>query len=227
VSSANSREQRVHRLAGARLYLICGVRPAGQEPEPFLLSALTGGVDMVQLREKDAGDDELLAAAEPFRRCCDDHDALLILNDRPDLARAAGADGVHVGQDDPSVAEAREVGGEDLLVGVSTHTAAQVDTARDGGADYIGVGPVHATPTKPNEPAVGLGLVEYAANHEHAVPFFAIGGIDRLTLAAVMAAGARRIAVVRAIENADDVGAAARELKRGLEGTQEAGFGAA
>jgi thiamine-phosphate pyrophosphorylase len=226
VSSA-AKDKREHRLARARLYLICGAQPGGAEPEPFLHAALAEGVDMVQLREKGAGDDELLAAAARFRGCCDEHDALFILNDRPDLARAAGADGAHVGQDDDPLERVRELSGEELLVGVSTHTPEQVDAARDGDADYIGVGPVHATPTKPDQPAVGLGHIEYAAAHEHAVPFFAIGGIDRLTLGAVMAAGARRIAVVRAIVEASDPGAAARELRRGLEGVQETGFGAA
>ncbi|MEA2160614.1 MAG: thiamine-phosphate pyrophosphorylase [Solirubrobacteraceae bacterium] len=222
------KDKREHRLARARLYLICGAEPGGTEPEPFLRAALAGGVDVVQLRQKGAGDDGLLAAAARFRSCCDEQDALFILNDRPDLARAAGADGAHVGQDDEPLERARELAGEELLVGVSTHTPEQVDTARDGGADYIGVGPVLATPTKPDEPAVGFGLVEYAAEHEHVVPFFAIGGIDRLTLAAVMAAGARRIAVVRAIVDASDPGAAARELRQGLEGApQETGFGAA
>ena len=225
--SGDEKDKRAQRLATARLYLICGARPGGAEPEPFLHAALNGGVDVVQLREKGASDDDLLAAAARFRSCCDQHDALFIVNDRPDLAQAAGADGAHVGRDDEPE-RARELAGEELLVGVSTHTPEQVDAARDGDADYIGVGPVHATPTKPDEPAVGLGLIEYAAAHEHAVPFFAIGGIDRLTLGAVMAAGARRIAVVRAIVEASDPAAAARELKQGLEGgAQEAGFGAA
>jgi thiamine-phosphate pyrophosphorylase len=224
---SSDKDKRAHRLAQARLYLVCGAQPGGGEPEPFLRAALAGGVDIVQLREKGASEDELLAASARFRSCCDEHGALFILNDHPDLARAAGADGTHIGQDDQPLEQARELAGDDLLVGVSSHTPAQVDAARDGGADYIGVGPVHATPTKPDQPAVGFGLIEYAAAHEHVVPFFAIGGIDRLTLAAVIAAGARRIAVVRAIVEADDPGAAARELRRGLEGAQESGFGAA
>src|SRR5438445_3860733 len=132
--SSAGKHEREHRLALARLYLICGARPRGGDPEPFLHAALDQGVDMVQLREKDASDDELLAAAARFRSCCAEHGALFILNDRPDLARAAGADGTHVGQADATLEQARELAGEDLLVGVSTHAPEQVDSARDGGA---------------------------------------------------------------------------------------------
>jgi thiamine-phosphate pyrophosphorylase len=195
---------RLTRLAEARLYLVCPDMPDG-----FLHAALDGGVEIVQLRAKDLPDAEVVAAARRFKAACDEHDALLIVNDRPDLAAAAGADGVHVGQDDMPVARAREIVGPDLIVGLSTHTPAQVDGA--DGVDYIGVGPVNATPTKPGRPAVGLDLVRYASTHAR-VPFFAIGGIDASNIAAVRAAGAERVAVVRAIVDAVDPEAAARAL---------------
>jgi len=196
-------------LRAARLYLVADASAA-----PWLERALRGGVDIVQLRDKDAGDDELLAAAARFRAACDAHGALFVLNDRPDLVEAAGADGVHVGQDDLPVAEARALVGPERLVGLSTHTPAQVDAA--AGVDYIGVGPVHATPTKAGRAAVGLDLVRYAARAAR-VPFFAIGGIDATNAAAVIDAGATRIAVVRAIAHAADPEAAARELRGATE----------
>jgi thiamine-phosphate pyrophosphorylase len=196
------------RLHDARLYYICGIDRLGTV-EP----ALRGGVDIFQLRDKDASDGDLLRAAERVRRLCDEHDALFVLNDRPDLAVAAGADGVHVGQDDMPIAQARAIVGPNLLIGRSTHSRDQVDAA--DGADYIGVGPIHATPTKLGRPAVGTELVRYAAQHAR-VPFFAIGGLDAATLPAAVAAGATRGAVVRAISEAPDPEAAARELRAAL-----------
>ncbi|MDX6718719.1 MAG: thiamine-phosphate pyrophosphorylase [Solirubrobacteraceae bacterium] len=192
------------------LYLVCATRPGGRLLEDVLAAALAGGVDVVQLRDKQASDGELLAAAAVARRLCDEAGALLILNDRPDLVGAVGADGCHVGQDDMGLAAARALAGAQALVGVSTHFPADIDAASD--ADYIGVGPVHATPTKPGRPAVGLELVRYAAAHA-AVPFFAIGGIDASNVGAVVDAGARRVAVVRAIADADDPHAAAAALR--------------
>ena len=166
---------------------------------------------------RSAGDDELLAAARIARELCDAAGALLFVNDRPDLARAARADGVHVGQDDMPVAAAREQAGAELLVGLSTHTPAQVDAAPGAGADLIGVGPVHSTPTKPGRPAVGLDLVRHAAR-DAALPWFAIGGIDEGNVELVVAAGAERIAVVRAIAEAADPGAAAARLRAVVAG---------
>ena len=208
-----ARLKRSERLAAARLYLVCGARPGDRDPEAVLRAALAGGVDVVQLREKEASDEALLATAAVFRRCCDEAGALFVLNDRPGLVAAAGADGVHVGQDDASVAEARATVGDDRLVGRSTHSPAQV--AADADADYIAVGPVHATPTKPGRPAVGLELVVHAAAHA-TVPWFAIGGIAPDNVAAVVDAGARRIAVVRAIAEAADPEVAARALRAEL-----------
>ncbi len=141
--------------------------------------------------------------------------ALLIVNDRPQVALAAGADGVHVGQEDMPVAEVRELVGHELLIGVSTHAPAEIDAA--AAADYLGVGPVHATPTKPGRPAVGLELVRYAATNAPR-PFFAIGGLATENIGEVLDAGATRIAVVRAIAEAPAPELAARALRKTLDG---------
>jgi len=198
------------RLAAARLYLVCDAAPGGRPLRDVLPAVAAGGVDIVQLRDKTLDDDALLAAATEARELCASLDVLLVVNDRADIAAAAGADGVHVGQDDAPVAEVRAVVGDDALVGLSTHTPEQIDAAR--GVDYIGVGPVHSTPTKPGRPAVGPALVGYAAR-EAGLPFFAIGGITERNVGDVVAAGARRIAVVRAIAEAPDPGAAAAALR--------------
>jgi thiamine-phosphate pyrophosphorylase len=207
-----------HALFAARLYLVCGALS-----DDVLERALRGGVDIVQLRMKDAADGEIIGVARRYRAICAVHGAPLILNDRPDLVAEAGADGVHVGQDDMPVARARTLIGPERLIGLSTHTPAQIDAAAaEPELDYIGVGPVHATPTKPGRRAVGLDLVRYAAVNA-ATPFFAIGGIDASNADAVRGAGATRIAVVRAITDAADPEAAARALR----GANEAGVGAA
>jgi thiamine-phosphate pyrophosphorylase len=204
---------RRERLQSARLYLVCGAREDG-----FIESALRGGVDVVQLRLKGAADEEIVARGRRYAALCAAHGALFVLNDRPDLALEAGADGVHVGQDDAPVAVARELVGQERLVGLSTHTFAQVDAARE--MDYIGVGPVHETPTKPGRPSVGLELVAYAAAHA-TVPFFAIGGLNERNVASVVGAGARRIAVVRALTESADPEAVARRLRRTLQGERQ------
>ncbi len=201
---------RSERLADARLYLVCD-EPA----DAFLDGVLGAGVQVVQLRMKGASDERVLEAASRVARACDAHGALFILNDRPDLAVLAGADGVHIGQEDVSVAEARSLVGERAIVGLSTHSPAQVQAAAELGVDYIGVGPVHETPTKPGRAAVGLELVRYAAAHA-LMPFFAIGGISPATVAEVRAAGAGRVAVVRALTEARDAPALARQLRRAL-----------
>ena len=207
-------DDRRARLRDARLYLVCDRLPGGRALADVLVPALAGGVDIVQLRDKAASDDELLAAAAIARGLCDDAGALLILNDRPDLVQEAGADGCHVGQQDMAPAAARALAGEDALVGQSTHVPAEIDAATD--ADYIGVGPVHATPTKPGRQPVGLELVRYAA-FQAPVPFFAIGGIDASNVHEIVAAGAQRIAAVRAIADAADPGAAASVLRAALQ----------
>ena len=218
-----SDERRV-RLQAARLYLICDARPGGRALRDVLGPALAGGVDVFQLRDKTLADDELLEAAATARELCTHAGALFFVNDRPDLAVAARADGVHVGQDDMPVERARAIVGRERLVGLSTHTPAQIDEADPARVDLIGVGPVHATPTKEGRPAVGPALVRYAAQAAR-VPFFAIGGIDETTLPVVLEAGARRISVVRAIAGASDPGAAARRLRSMVESTQAAAVG--
>jgi thiamine-phosphate pyrophosphorylase len=208
----NGRRQRLQR---ARLYLVCD-----EHPDEFLERALRGGVDIVQLRMKHGSDADILVTARRYASVCAAHGALLILNDRPDLVPAAGADGVHVGQEDVAVEQARRLVGSDRLVGLSTHSPEQIDAAGGAGVDYIGVGPVHATPTKPGRPAVGLELVRYAARHAPA-PFFAIGGIDADNAAAVRDAGGERIAVVRALTASGDPEPAARALRHALGAGQE------
>jgi thiamine-phosphate pyrophosphorylase len=193
----------------ARLYLITGARP---DLGAFLEAAVRGGVDLVQVREQAMPDGRLLAVLETAREITRRLGVGLVVNDRPDLAVLVGADGVHVGQDDLPVEAARRFG---LSVGLSTHSPSQLAAAV--GADYVGVGPVFATPTKEGRPAVGLGYVRHAAGHAR-VPWFAIGGIDEGNVGDVVAAGARRIAVVRAIGEAGDPERAARALRRALTG---------
>jgi len=208
-------DSRRERLRRARLYFVTDVQPRLEE---LLTAALAGGVDMVQLRNKAAGDDELVRAAAVFRRLCDEHGALFWLNDRPDLVAACGADGVHVGQDDMPVAEARRVAGNDVLVGLSTHSRAQLDAAvAAGDADQLSVGPVWETPTKEGRPAAGLDYVRYAARVAGDRLWFAIGGIDLGNVREVIAAGASRVVVVRAIRDADEPQAATAALKAALE----------
>jgi thiamine-phosphate pyrophosphorylase len=208
-------------LEAARLYFVCEGLPAGGDPSPVLDGALRGGADIVQLREKAPRcAEELISLADAFRRSATEHGALFILNDRPDLVAACGADGVHVGQDDMPVPEARELAGPEALVGLSTHSPAQVEAAcaaqGDAQPDQISVGPVWETPTKEGRPATGLELIEYAAR-KATIPWFAIGGIDTANASSVIAAGAQRIVVVRAIRDADDPEAAARSLRQSLE----------
>ncbi len=199
------------RLRRARLYLVV---EAGAEH--VLAPALRGGVDMVQLRDKHAGDESILRAAARFRAHCDEHGALFWLNDRPDLALECRADGVHVGQDDQPVAEVREQVGAGMLIGLSTHSPEQFDAALSSEADQLSVGPVWETPTKEGRPAAGLEYVRYAARRGAGRPWFAIGGIDADNLGQVVAAGAERVVVLRAIRDAADPEAAARALADGL-----------
>ena len=211
------------RLADARLYLVCEGRPRDGDPGPLLDAALRGGVDLIQLREKAPRcAEELVALAEPFRRAADKHGALFVLNDHPELVAACRADGVHVGQDDATVSEARARAGSDALVGLSTHSPEQFDAAvrasGDARPDQISVGPVFPTPTKKGRPATGLGLVEHAAAGGGDAAWFAIGGIDEQTVGQVVAAGARRAVVVRAIRDAGEPEAVARRLREALDG---------
>jgi thiamine-phosphate pyrophosphorylase len=217
-----TRAERIDRLHRAHLYFVCEGRPNDGDPEPLLEAALRGGADLIQLREKAPRcAEEIVSLAEPFRRAADRHGALFILNDWPELVSECGADGVHVGQDDVPIAEARAIAGDDALVGLSTHSPLEVDAASAAtGAsrpDQISVGPVWETPTKEGRPATGLALIEHAAATEPSMPWFAIGGIDASNVRQVVAAGARRIVVVRAIRDAPDPEAAARGLRAALD----------
>jgi thiamine-phosphate pyrophosphorylase len=209
-------EARRDRLDRARLYLCTGMRPDLAE---FADAALAGGVDVLQLREKGLEAGPELAALEVLAEACARHYALLAVNDRADVALAAGADVLHLGQDDLPVAWARRVVGEDVIVGRSSHSADETAAAAvEPGVDYFCVGPCWPTPTKPGRPAPGLGLVRTVAGRGPTRPWFAIGGIDEARLDDVLAAGARRIVVVRAITGADDPAAAAARLRSRLPG---------
>jgi thiamine-phosphate pyrophosphorylase len=202
------------RLADARLYLVSGARlEAGRLAEltPELAAA---GVDMIQLREKDLEAGEILRLAEPVAAACARVGIPFIVNDRPDIALALRADGVHVGQDDVPVAVARRIVGR-AIVGLSTHSEEQIASVPTG-VDYIAVGPVFETPTKPGRPSVGLDLVRHAAANV-SVPWFAIGGINATNLGAVLEAGARRVVVVRALTEAKDPIVKAKELSEKLK----------
>jgi len=198
---------RRERLRSARLYVVTSPR---SDLEEFLDAILSAGVDIVQLRDKQAEAGELLHHSEAFRKAAQRHGALFIVNDRPDVALAAGADGVHLGQDDLPPEVARRILGPDAIVGLSCHRPEDYANAPSD-VDYLTAGPVHETPTKPGRPGVGLDLVRYAAEHAGR-PWFAIGGIDRDNVKDVAQAGATRVAVVRAVTEAEDPAAAVREL---------------
>lgn len=211
-------DRRRERLARARLYVITGAREEQGDLAEFLAAVLEAGADIVQLREKDAEAGDLLRWSRDFRAAADRWDALFVLNDRPDVAIAAGADGVHLGQNDLPPSSAREIIGADVLIGLSTHSRVEFDAGAPE-ADYLCVGPLAATPTKPGRPATGLEIVNHAASRAREGterrPWFAIGGIDVGSLAGVLGAGAARVAVVRAAAG-HDPGGAVRGLVAGL-----------
>jgi thiamine-phosphate pyrophosphorylase len=219
------RERLSARLQTSLLYLCTDARRERGDLADFAEAALAGGVDIIQLRDKGSpgaqrfgpleARDELTALqvlADAARR----HDALLAVNDRADIALAAGADVLHLGQDDLPLPIARDIIGPRPLIGRSTHDIGQVTGAVAEEVDYFCVGPCWPTPTKPGRPAPGLDLVRAAAELQSDKPWFAIGGIDAQRLPEVLAAGARRIVVVRAITAADDPRAAAQHLKAAL-----------
>ena len=198
----------------ASLYLVSGQRLAAGSLVDLVPELVDAGVNIIQLREKELEALDTIRTAEPIAGACRDAGVPFIINDRPDVALAVGADGVHLGQNDLPVEVARRVLGDEPIVGRSTHTIEELDAeATRSGVDYIAVGPVTETPTKPGRPAAGLRLVEHAAARDIKIPWFAIGGINTENLEQVTAAGARRIVVVRAITEADDPVAAASRLK--------------
>lgn len=205
------------RLADARLYLCTDARKRQGDLAEFLDAVLAGGVDVVQLRDKGLEAAEELAHLEVFADACARHGKLLAVNDRADVAHAARADVLHLGQGDLPVPAARAILGDDVLIGRSTHSEAEAAAAAvQDGVDYFCTGPCWPTPTKPGRPAPGLGLVRYTAGLGTDRPWFAIGGIDPDNLDQVLDAGARRVVVVRAITGADDPGAAAADLAKRL-----------
>jgi thiamine-phosphate pyrophosphorylase len=214
--SATGRERRA-KLADARVYLCTDARKRQGDLAEFLDAVLTGGaaggVDIVQLREKGMEAREELEHLEVFAAACRKHGKLLAVNDRADVAHAAGADVLHLGQGDLPVPVARAIVGDEVIIGRSCHAESEAaEAAAQPGADYFCTGPVWPTPTKPGRHAPGLPLVEYATGMGTDRPWFAIGGIDQSNVRQVLAAGARRIVVVRAITEADDPGEAAARL---------------
>ncbi|MDT7550008.1 MAG: thiamine-phosphate pyrophosphorylase [Actinomycetota bacterium] len=209
--------QRRDRLAGARLYLCTDARRDRGDLAEFLDAVLAGGVDCVQLREKGLEARDEIALCDVFAAAAERHGALWSVNDRADVASVVGPDMLHLGQDDLPVAAARALLGNEVLVGRSTHDESQVRAAAlEPGVDYFCVGPTWPTPTKPGRPAPGLPLLRIAADVASPRPWFAIGGIDAGNLDEVLAAGARRVVVVRALTEAPDPHAAAADLARRL-----------
>ncbi|MCV7177156.1 thiamine phosphate synthase [Mycolicibacterium sphagni] len=213
------------RLATARLYLCTDARRERGDLAEFADAALAGGVDLVQLRDKGSPGEqqfgplearEELDALEVLADAARRHGALLAVNDRADIARAAGADVLHLGQDDLPLPVARDIVGPHTAIGRSTHAITEAARALTEDVDYFCVGPCWPTPTKPGRPAPGLDLVREVAAMQTDKPWFAIGGIDEQRLPEVLAAGADRIVVVRAITGADDPQAAATRLRAAL-----------
>lgn len=200
-----------------RLYLVAPARIAAGALAEMVPELAGAGVDIVQLREKEMEAKDVLRLAEPLAAACRDAGIPFIINDRPDIALALGADGVHVGQNDLPIEAVRRIL-PSQIVGLSTHAAPEVDAAAaTEGVDYFAVGPVFATPTKLGRPAAGLELISHAAALGTGRPWFAIGGIDESNLGSVVGAGARRIVVVRAITGSADPPKAAARLRARLD----------
>jgi thiamine-phosphate pyrophosphorylase len=206
---------RRERLAASRLYVCTPIRP---DLASFADAVLGAGVDLIQLRDKQAEAGPLLEASAVLRTAAERHDALFAVNDRADIALVAGADVLHLGQDDLPLTWARRIVGEDVLLGRSTHDRAQAAKAASEPWDYLVAGPVWATATKPGRPATGTALIEAVAAIDPPQPWFAIGGIAPDNLHEVTAAGATRIVVVRAITDAPDPATAVRTLRDRLTG---------
>jgi thiamine-phosphate pyrophosphorylase len=209
--------QRRRRLADARLYLCTDGRREQGDLTDFLDAVLRGGVDIVQLREKGIEARDEIALAEVFADAARRHGALFSINDRADVAYAVRPDVLHLGQDDLPVEVARELLGDDVIIGRSTHAASEVESAAvQDGVDYFCVGPTWPTPTKPGRPAPGTRLLEHAAGLGTSRPWFAIGGVSSDRLEVVLAAGATRVVVVRELTEAADPQAVAASLARRL-----------
>ena len=206
---------RRERLAAARLYVCTPIRPDLGE---FADSVLGAGVDLIQLRDKQAEAGPLLEASAVLRAAAERHDALFAVNDRADIALAAGADVLHLGQDDLPLGWARRILGDDVLLGRSTHDLTQATRAAAEPWDYLVAGPVWATATKPGRPATGTALLEAVAALDPPQPWFAIGGITPGNLPEVTATSATRIVVVRAITDASDPATATATLREALTG---------
>ncbi|MEL6940269.1 MAG: thiamine phosphate synthase [Cyanobacteria bacterium J06598_1] len=208
IAHSSERDRLMQKLTQARTYLVTS-------PVPDILgvveAALKGGIAIVQYREKTADDETRLHLAQQMRAVCHQYNALFIVNDRVDIAAAAEADGVHLGQQDLPMPAARQILGPNKIIGRSTTSPQELKRALDEGADYIGVGPVHATPTKPGKAASGNEYVRYAAQHA-TMPWFTIGGLNAANLEPTLAAGATRVAVVRALMEAKDPTAIAQSL---------------
>jgi thiamine-phosphate pyrophosphorylase len=209
--------ERRTRLAAARLYVVTDARTDHEDLDEFLDAILGAGVDVVQLRAKEAEAGDLMEWGSEFRQAADRHGALFIVNDRPGVALALEADGVHLGQNDLPPSIARRILGPAGIIGLSTNRPDEWDGAPPE-ADYLCAGPVWATPTKEGRPAAGLDYVRYAAESGEHRPWFAIGGIDGSNVDEVVASGATRIVVLRAVGNAQDPAAAARTLRASLPG---------
>ena len=205
-------------LTGRRLYLCTPDRP---DLEDFLHAAMSGGVDVVQLRDKHLEAGPLVDRATLAARCCADHGVPFIVNDRPDVALASGATGVHVGQDDIDPQVARRILGPAAIVGLSTHSALELDASRAAPVDYVSAGPVEATPTKPGRSGTGLGYAGYATVHAGR-PVFVTGGVRPETVASLADAGARRFVVVRYLTESADVAADARRLAGAIDAAIDA-----
>jgi thiamine-phosphate pyrophosphorylase len=200
-------------LSGRRLYLCTPDRP---DLADFVSACIAGGVDVVQLREKHLEARDLLARARVAGDACRALGVPFVLNDRPDLALEAGADGVHVGQDDAPVALARRILGPDAIVGLSTHGPEDLDAAAAQDVTYISAGPVEPTPTKPGRPGTGLGYATVASARS-AVPVFVTGGVTPERIPALAAAGVRHFVVVRFLTEAPDPAVAARALRAAID----------
>lgn len=205
-------KKRLYNLSDVHLYCLTTIPREGRTYLDMVEAACRGGADAIQFREKAIPTRELVREAKDLKAVCDKYGALFFVNDRADVAFAADADGVHLGQDDLPVRAAREILGHDKIIGVSCHSTAQALIAQEEGADYVSCGPLFATPTKPTYKPVTLDLI---AQYRKVVrlPFVAIGGVDEETVEAVIRAGADRVAVVRAVCGSDDPESAARRLK--------------